>query len=398
MKLEYFFPEVEVKLKTSRDLQFSFQVVAARHDLNWKSLRVMYYRKNPSKEEHNRKYLLTEEEEKALLFVLQAFSLEKFDLLPRDIRLMIMRKWNVEVSADWVDDYLKRYSKALNKTSLKRLTEKRSSEFTIEDIEFFIQRHSELLEDMNITAKNLVNYDETRIGPAKGDKTFLKRVKAKYTGRNNVRSTMNQILTSMIPFVTAEGKVICIFYIIKGNFNKNGNASVGFEFAKVKWKRDYGFREFVCYTETGFVNKPLFEKILLKFEELWHQDNPGLKCLLLGDNCSTHLDVDTMLDMYLKGVHMAFFAPLTTHFSQPLDSTIFALLKPLVYALLEQKVFNLQLLRKSTKRTTVAEAQEAAIQTLTKGIIKDAFEKTGIWPWNPEKLLTLAQEQLGKWQ
>jgi len=100
--------------------------------------------------------------------------------------------------------------------------------------------------------------------------------------------------------------------------------------------------------------------------------------------------------MQLKGIHMAFFAPLTTHFSQPLDSTPFAKLKPLVYALLEKKLFNPQLLGKSTKRTTIAEAQDAAIQTFTTSIIKSGFFETGIWPWRPKKLMSLAQEQLTK--
>jgi len=59
-------------------------------------------------------------------------------------------------------------------------------------------------------------------------------------------------------------------------------------------------------------------------------------------------------------------------------------------------MFNLQILGKSTKKTTIAEAQEASIKTFTKKVIKDAFHNTGMWPWNPEKLLNLAKEQLGK--
>lgn len=93
-----------------------------------------------------------------------------------------------------------------------------------------------------------------------------------------------------------------IFYVTKVKFGKDGKAKVSFEFTDSEWKRNSGFREFFCYSETRFIDHHLLSNIFYKFQEIWERDHPGLKCILMGDNCGSHVNVQTMLRMRLKGV------------------------------------------------------------------------------------------------
>jgi len=88
--------------------------------------------------------------------------------------------------------------------------------------------------------------------------------------------------------------------------------------------------EFFLYSETGFVDGPLFKTMIEKVQELWKLRNPGLDLYLLGDNCRIHLQLKLMLDMFFKGIHSIFIPPNTTHFLQPLDQDPFGALKSLV--------------------------------------------------------------------
>lgn len=321
----------------------------------------------------------------------------KNSLSRKELKRSILDVFGKGVSDHWITDFDNRYSKYFARKTLKRLSKKSLTPFTVKDVEEFVDVFGPLISEMKLSAKNLVNYDETRIGPQRSDRNFVKRYFAKGSGRENVESAMDQTLCSMLPFVTAEGKVICIFYITKANFKESKSAKVSFEIATdITWKRNSGFREFLCFSDSGFLNAKLFKVILEKFEAVWHADNPGLNCLLLGDNGSSHMNPSAILKMAVKGVRMCFFAPLTTHFSQPLDDTIFARLKPLVHFLLEEKIFHRLLFDLPTKLWTVGEAQDAAIGTFTEKTIKKAFHDTGIWPFDGKKLIGLASQELEK--
>jgi len=170
-------------------------------------------------------------------------------------------------------------------------------------------------------------------------------------------------------------------------------AIVNYEFFDFGWKRNEGFKEFICYSDTGFVDKELFAVIIRKVQELWELEHEGVPLYLLGDNCRIHTRFPLMVEMAMKDIYLIFLPPNTTQFSQPLDSNPFAGLKKNVYKLLEKKNFINQLLGYDPEESkwTIPEAQQAARVAFTPKVIIAGFRNTAIWPWDEEKFLQLAK-------
>jgi hypothetical protein len=84
---------------------------------------------------------------------------------------------------------------------------------------------------------------------------------------------------------------------------------------------------FYGFTETGYINKQLFEEAIHKFIDQWTLMHPGLDVFLIGDQLGSHFNIDLIEYAMQKNVFMWFFAANSSHFLQPLDSTPFALFK-----------------------------------------------------------------------
>jgi len=164
----------------------------------------------------------------------------------------------------------------------------------------------------------LLNFDETRIGPPHSDKTVTKRFTFNQTGlKEAFQSTRNQVVSSMLPFVGADGNVLCVFYIIPGKFSSRyGIQNV--DILNEDWKRET-LREYFVFNETGFLNAETFELIIRKVEKVWDEVHPGVELFLLGDGCSAHTsNAQLVLEMHLRKKNILFLPPNTTHFTQPL--------------------------------------------------------------------------------
>jgi len=89
-------------------------------------------------------------------------------------------------------------------------------------VDHFIEKYQYLVESKKIVGTNLINYDETRIGPQHGEKGQEKRIISTQVGngRKHLVGTRRHALTSLVPFVLATGEVFVVFYIAKANFKK----------------------------------------------------------------------------------------------------------------------------------------------------------------------------------
>jgi len=318
---------------------------------------------------------------------MESFYVCNQPLSAKQVCSMVKRVFKIDVNKQWVSYFKRRHKKDFSKNKIKNLSDKRTGRTLEEDMEHFICRFQEYVDsEINASGMNLLNYDETRIGPPHSEKTVVERFSFTSKGlKEAFQSTRNHIVSSMMPFVGADGKVLAVFYIIPGKFsNRTGIQNV--DILNQEWKRE-NLREYFVFNETGFMNSETFEMIIHKVATLWDEQHPGVNLFLLGDGCSAHTcNPDLVVKMFQQKKNILFLPPNTTHFTQPLDSNPFGSFKLKVYSLLEEKQMISFLSGEKPAKSTIPEGQLAAKEALSTEQIQAGFKKTGIWPWNPKIL------------
>ncbi len=153
-----------------------------------------------------------------------------------------------------------------------------------------------------MNARCVINYDETIVKlSSEGHFVFERRSKDRSHSIAGVRTTLGTLL----PFIRADGVVICSFWVVRGAEGSIAEVTIPAD-SSTKWPHYWVF------TETGFIN---------------------------GDAAS------------LSGT--------------------------------------------GTRESFAALAFKAEAEALSKAAIRTGFEHSGIWPWNPTLILSMANENCG---
>ncbi|KAI8486556.1 hypothetical protein Bbelb_357910 [Branchiostoma belcheri] len=134
-----------------------------------------------------------------------------------------------------------------------------------------------------------------------------------------------------------------------------------------------------AWSESGFINKELFEEWFFKvFLVHCHKERP---ILLIVDQHSSHLSLKVLKTAMEQNIIIYGLPPHTSHFTQPLDVTVFSSLKTKWATTLEslQAADTRFQVRKTTFPKIFASVQDL---TFTPENIKSGFKKTGILPYN----------------
>ncbi|KAI8513919.1 hypothetical protein Bbelb_082430 [Branchiostoma belcheri] len=140
-----------------------------------------------------------------------------------------------------------------------------------------------------------------------------------------------------------------------------------------------------AWSESGFINKELFEDWFFKvFLVHCHRERP---ILLVVDQHSSHLSLKVLTAMEQKIIIYG-LPPHTSHFTQPLDVTVFSSLKTKWATTLEslQAADTRFQVRKTTFPKIFASVQDL---TFTPENIKSGFKKTGILPYDKSAIDSL---------
>ena len=250
--------------------------IAAIHQVKAPALIRAYHRHSDQLKHGNS--TLSEVEEMALVMNIVAMAAQATPYTPGDLIALIRDSWNKKVDHRWLHRFRKKYHKYITFGQMKRLSNQRDPEKVERATRAFIGKHKKFMATHSIPPKAIFNYDESRIGQQQGTKSVRNYLMGKGAS-GNVAANRGCETSSIVPFVSATGRVLCIFYIlpIKGQVNK-GKAmpDVTFQFSKkpAQFLRS-GFKEYVMYTDTGFVNQETFGET--------HRPNlSGFKLLVLG--------------------------------------------------------------------------------------------------------------------
>ena len=144
-------------------------------------------------------------------------------------------------------------------------------------------------------------------------------------------------------FCNANGDVLLSVYILKASYGRNRRSEDGHDDVfcdklvdvevEMMASDDRSTRQhrtwprYYAWTEPGYNNTVLHEKIIHKFYEEWSRHNSGREVILLGDKLAAHVNVDLIEDMMAKRVYLFMLPKNCSHFCQPLDSIFLGLFR-----------------------------------------------------------------------
>ena len=382
---------VHERIISGSSLKNSILSVSGETGKKFSTLKSAYYRRYPPNKYgygNHQQCKLTADEDYAVLNAMLAFSTLNINLTNSDIILMIKNTFNKSINPQWLCRFRKRHKSLISYSKMKRLASGRDQKKIKNNLDLFLRVHERFLEEHHFGPEHILQYDESRVGAKHGKNTVQKFYHAIGSGRKNTRVTRSAKVTSVIPFISAAGKILCVFYVSKEKFNDEKTKKVEYQILKEKrFTRGKGVREYFAYTDTGFVNQKLFKEMLKIVCNLWDTLYPGKEVLIIGDNSSVHKEFEMILKMANEMKYLNFFPPDCTHFLQPLDASPFGSFKNGVYSSIEERQLWENILRCKHDRNTVDIAQTSIRTALTEESIIKAFKDTGIYPFSKKLIL-----------
>ncbi len=157
------------------------------------------------------------------------------------------------------------------------------------------------------------------------------------------------------------------------------------------WYRDkLKGRELVLLSENGFTTDRLAMRFLHHFIEHTKAGPDQPYKLLLMDNHGSHRTPEFILLAIRNHVIPVAFPAHLTHVMQPLDVGVFQPYKHWHNKAIQYAIANLDF--EYTIASFLRDLADVWAQTFTKGTIKDAFRKAGMWPPNIQAVKTAMQK------
>jgi len=266
---------------------------------------------------------LSAEQEDVVAGVIQALSINNLPLFKLQIRAMVSRRWNVDVSESWVRRFLRRHHLPLRARSCKALADKCMGAQMIENVKGFLDELTHFLTTHHSGPAAVMNFDETRSVVNSGNLATQRVVHAP-TERANASSTRTSTVASLLTFAPANVSIFMSIYVLKGKFDEDRRSDVNFTLEPATRVTQRSSPRYFCWTDTGFLNADLFARVMNLVAYEWETRNPGLPLLLFGDQCSAHVRTDTLEKALARGLFLFFLVANASHFLQPLDAEPFA--------------------------------------------------------------------------
>ena len=337
--------------------------------------------------------LLTKQQEDLVLGLLLALSSVNSPITRYQLKKLLALHAKVPVSEATVTRYLKKWSSKIQNRKTKALCHKRVTNATIDQVRLFSASVSLSSERWFMAAENVFNYDETRIALYSNGKLCLERVGKR---RAEAKGFHGVTLGSLVPFVSADGKVWMSVYIMAAKKGKEEGLGVVPAIKRDQWcitRKSHPV--FFAATKTGYNNKVLHEKILNQFTELWRLQGSSNHCYVFSDQLRCHHDIPIVKNCLNEGVHLWGLPPNTSHFLQPLDDVPFARYKSELYSNVSERTFDAVLVGETvTKEEIISIALDLDQSVFKPRVIQRGFRDTGLWPFDPKKMETRAANDI----
>ena len=351
----------------------------------------VYRFKNSNCKNHGNRIFTIQEEEEILGF------LEAWSLLNRGLTRRIFLKYVTMLRPDvptwdpknWFDGFLKNYSQKLNLRTIKGLKNDRIQDDLVDHVKYFLSWLQTEIFDRENQDFVFVNADETRIS-INGEQNKMKRIESTKKAKKGALDMVRDKSATYIPFHTPQGMIMSVF-LIAVNSVKSGDLVI----KKAGTTTRSTYPVYYMFNDNGWMNGNAWNAILqVFFEEIKNKFGTS-KIILFLDRLSSHVTDENLKQFLGTNINMVFFPANTTHFLQPCDSDIFTNFKKQIYLKLSDNLIFKRPDQRSLgiEMLSIAQEMEAYI---TPAVIASSWDKTGLFPFNPSKILENANLNIGK--
>jgi hypothetical protein len=279
------------------------------------------------------------------------------------------------VSKSWTSRFIKRTKVHRHRT--KPLSAQRKAAQKRDDIELHFKKFDYRYRELEMKPENLHNFDETgfQIGCLAGQIVFTRTDRQVYISNPDNR----ELVTSM-ESISAIGKSTNLMMIMPGQQMKEKHFLKGL---------NDGIR--IAVSESGYTNDVLSFEWLKHFDVQTRPPNGEWRMLVI-DGYGLHLTIEFVDYYYRPNVKISvFLLPAhSTHILQPLDIRVFQSFKHYHQEMLKESIRYRGL---DYKRVDfLSSFQRMRDLTFKKPIICSAFEKSGLYPFNPSAVLVKLKE------
>jgi len=134
---------------------------------------------------------------------------------------------------------------------------------------------------------------------------------------------------------------------------------------------------------------------MAKFFDEWVTRNPGIPSILFGDQLGVHRQPDIIERALGKSVYLFLLPRNASHITQPLDEAPFGVFQRLVATGAQQGVIDGMLGDEGTRNALLEAAYAAKSRAFLPNVIIGAFRRCGLWPFDPERMLSQVADALG---
>ena len=293
----------------------------------------------------------------------------------------------------WTRSFLQRCKKMVSQRRSKQLATKRNLSSIAGDVASFIDAVEEHSKSFLMKADNVFNCDETRVCVGSDGEIILEQASKE---RANAMTPRRSTLASLLPFISANGKVLCTFWIVKGQIPEGDvpteivlNVAPDTYHRRGTWPRYYGV------SKTGFLNTEIYSACVRKFIEIYRLQYPGQGAWVFADNLGCHQNMELAIEAHKNNVELWMLPANTSHFLQPLDSIPFAVLKNHIRSHSDEVSVEASLAGIPTDLAFWKLAYDAEEAGLSPRVIQKGFRETGIFPWSPDRIVSLTRSNLG---
>ena len=279
----------------------------------------------------------------------------------------------------WFTNFYQRWSALIILKEARLISAGRSSPEIREDVKDFLAFHSEFRKNYRYPEHAIFNVDESRV-TLSDTKRSARRLLARSNPKTGIRGARSRKHCSVIPFVSAAGETISVFYILA----QSSKAKV---LSVPHTRRNGGpspFKEYYLTTENGYSTTETFQMMVAQFGQDFAERYPGLNSVLYMDRLGSHTTPEILATALENHIQVVLLPANTTHFLQPLDDCVFGLFKTLLQ---KYNVENLVAdpLREGLARDPLLTAMPRALrESLKPQVITASFRNTGLCPWNPD--------------
>ena len=293
----------------------------------------------------------------------------------------------------WARSFYKRHNKQLKFVMPNKQESRRHRAINADYLTSHFATIQALVDEYGITDEYIWNLDETGFSPGKDLRGITQ--KRRFSRRdNNVQSNVvvaefkNCHRFTMMPCISASGDIGPTLFLFKGirlpyrEVNVGPNRVVETPLHKLPRNSLLYFRE-----DIAGVNTECFYKWALEFtKHVDHLTSGGRKILLTYDSYRSHMSLKVLEHFKTSNVLVYALPAHTSGKTQPLDVVTFGSMKQSLDELISNAI-EIETLEAFDIYQLCTLVKKAFTKAFTRQEIMSAFERSGLWPVNHQKIL-----------